>query len=133
MSVVSDTHKNEILDTILGDGALGSWVSVEYVALFVGEPGGGGVEIDRTTTSYERANFTNDDTNWGVASGGQKSNLNRITFPVLAEDWPVADHWALMSTTTGGSPVMYGLMYPVVLTTGETPFHEVGNVVVTVT
>lgn len=132
MSVVSDTHKNEILDLTFGDGAVGSWVSVEYVALFVGEPGSGGVELSRTTTSYERALFENNDTNWSAASAGTKSNLVRVIFPSLVEDWLVPDHWALMSTPTAGSPVMFGTMYPTPYAIGDTPFIEIGNLVVTV-
>ncbi len=60
---------------------------VKWFALFLGDPTEGGLEVDLIGTNYERVEIPNDGDMWDPASGGFKSNLLQITWPVASATW----------------------------------------------
>ena len=70
-----------------------------YIALFLGDPADGGVEI--TLTGYARVAFQN----WSTSSNPDESTRSpaaSIVFPTITQAG-TADHWAIFDAPAGGN------------------------------
>jgi hypothetical protein len=84
------------------NGWLDGFTSVTlYLALFVGDPAGAGVEI--SGANYARLPVVAGD--WSVASNGFKHNANAVTFPKATGIQSSDDitHWALFDALAAGN------------------------------
>lgn len=111
MAGKSDFLEDEILDHILGNAAYSPPATV-HIALFTAAPSdsGGGTEV--SGGAYARAAVTNNATNWPAASGGAKSNGTAITFPTPTANWGTIVAFAIMTASTGGNILYWGLITP---------------------
>ncbi len=132
MSVGSETYKNTILDMVLGATHDPAFDDVKWFALFLGDPTEGGLEVDLIGTNYERVEIPNDGDMWDPASGGFKSNLLQITWPVASATWNFVTHWGICDDETGGNVVLYGPLYEHEVSTGYAPYIAPGLIVVEV-
>lgn len=75
--------------------------STLYLALFVGDPANGGIEINGS--NYERKAVASSD--WGDASNGQVTNQNLLSFVKSADVWSVDNvtHFGLYDAAVGGN------------------------------
>lgn len=75
--------------------------STMYLALFVGDPEGAGVEI--SGGNYARKSVAT--TDWNAASSGSLTNSNDITFAQATDVWSASDitYWALFNAATDGN------------------------------
>lgn len=88
--------------TDVKNGWLDDFTSVTlYLALFVGDPAGAGVEI--SGANYARKAVVTGD--WSVASNGFKSNINPVTFPKATgiQSGDDVTHWALFDDLSAGN------------------------------
>jgi len=111
MAGKSDDLENKILDHVLGGGDYTRLATV-YIALFTAAPSdsGGGTEV--SGGSYARVPVTNNATNWPAASGGAKANGTDITFPAPTANWGTIVAFAIMSASSGGVILYWGLVTP---------------------
>ena len=104
MAAFSNASKQTMLDQLVTtDGPF-------YVALFVGDPAGAGVEENGPGvggTAYARKAIT-----FGAASGGNKANSAAVVFDNGgATDWDAGiTHWALYDALTLGNLVASGAL-----------------------
>jgi len=88
--------------TTVKNGWLDDVTSVTlYLALFVGDPAGAGVEI--SGGDYARKSVAAAD--WSVASSALVHNTNAITFPQATGVWSASNitHFALFDAATAGN------------------------------
>jgi hypothetical protein len=111
MAGKSDDLENKLLDHVLGGGDYTRLATV-YAALFTAAPSdsGGGTEV--SGGSYARVAITNNATNFPAASGGAKANGTEIIFPAPSANWGVVTSFALMSASSGGVILYWGLITP---------------------
>ena len=95
MAGKSDYLENKVLDHVLGGGDYTRPATV-YIGLYTATPSdsGGGTEV--AGNGYDRADVTNNATNFPASSGGAKSNGTAITFAAacgwqLGHDHPLRD------------------------------------------
>ena len=91
MGTITETFRNTALDAL---------PNIQYLALFVGDPEGAGLEC--TGTGYERISVT-----MGAASIGQRANTSGShVFTVGAGGWQAGvSHGALYTALIGGNRV----------------------------
>ena len=79
--------------------------TTQYLALFVGDPTGAGVEI--SGSNYARKEVA--PTDWNAAASGAKDNGNAITFPQATDVWSASNitHFGLFDASTGGNLKAY--------------------------
>lgn len=106
---------------------IGSGPTNLYLALFTENPTDAGIGLEVFGGSYARVNIACSPTNWAATDGpgttnvpstgvlGITSNNINIAFPAPTADWGTVTHFALMSASSGGTPLIYGS-----LTTGVT-------------
>lgn len=72
-----------------------------YLALFVGDPAGAGVEI--SGANYARKSVAT--TDWNAAAAGALINANAVTFPQATGVWSASNvtFWALYDAVSGGN------------------------------
>lgn len=90
-----------------------------WVALFVGDPEGAGVEVSTSGTGYSRFQIANGTGEWSAPSGTPTAidNTNAVTFGPALSLWGTVTHVALIDSDTGGSDNM---LYSGALTTPKT-------------
>ena len=67
------------------------------------EPSGG---------SYARVAFTNNKSNWGVASNGVLTNAVAVTFPESSASWGTITYVGIWDLATGGNIWWYDVLSP---------------------
>ena len=103
MVLGSVTAKNLDLAACYGDSHSSAWPVTVYLALFVGDPTSGGVELTVGTGGYDRLALDNDSFHFAAPSGGSQANAMDFTFPACTGPWSGdADHWGYMSLPTAG-------------------------------
>lgn len=86
------------------------------------EPSGG---------SYARVSFTNNKTNWGVASTGALTNSTAITFPESTASWGTITHVFLADASTAGNIWWFDALSPTrTVATATTVLFAIGAVTV---
>lgn len=69
----------------------------------------------------------------GTASNGKISNTGIIYLPEATADWGTVTYFALFSSATGGSPVLWGaLSDPVNIPSGYVPLFRVGKLSISI-
>ena len=126
MSSKTDYLENEILDHVLGVGALTSPTNV-YLALFSVAPSeaGGGTEL--TGNGYARQVIT-----FGTpASGGTISNTAAVTFTASGGAWSAVAGIAIMDALTVGNMLYYEAVSGPTLADGDSYEFAIGDIDVT--
>lgn len=128
MGSFSDYAANKILDHYTGKAA---WtMPTVYVALFVGDPEGAGVEV--SGNGYSRKQTAAAD--WNSASGGATSNANALTFPQATGSWGTVDYFALYDAATAGNRIGSGqLSQSKTIGAGDTASFAAGELDVSLT
>lgn len=78
-----------------------------YVALYTVTPGEGGGGTECTGGSYARVDSKG---KWATPASGSVSNNAAITFPQATADWGTVVAFALMTTLTVGTMLMFGAL-----------------------
>jgi hypothetical protein len=78
-----------------------------YIALFTVAPSDSSAGTEVTGGSYARVDSKG---KWAVPSAGSVSNNAVITFPTATADWSTVVAFAVMTTVTGGSQMMWGTL-----------------------
>jgi hypothetical protein len=123
----SDYLENEVLDHVFG-GADYSRPATVYVGLFTAAPtdAGGGTEC--TGGSYDRADVTNNATNWPAASGGAKSNGVAIAFATATASWGTVTHFGIFDANSAGNLLAWGALTAAkTIDSGDTPSFAIGE------
>ena len=94
--------RTKLIDHSLGTTTYTKPASV-WLAAYVGDPGGAGVEC--SGTSYARVQIEFDS-----ATQGATDNANDETFPVAGGSWGTITHMALYDAETVGNMLWYGPM-----------------------
>jgi len=104
-----DTLRNALLDHALGGSTYTQLTNV-YIALYTASPtsAGGGTEVSTSSTGYARQLVVNDNTNWGAAASGVKSNLTLIDFGTASGNWGTIVAGTIMSASSGGYILYFG-------------------------
>jgi hypothetical protein len=125
MGAFATSVKNGWLDDVTN--------STLYLALFVGDPSGAGVEI--SGGNYARKTVAT--TDWAAAASGSLSNSSAVTFDQATDIWSADDvtYWALYDASTGGNLVAYddvpaAQQQPIV--SGNTVEFSAGDIVLTI-
>lgn len=108
MGTLSAVYENKILDAFIGDGRAAGMPATVYVALFVGDPEAGGVEV--SGGAYVRQSKASTNANWPAAANSQKSNATTITFPEATASWGTPTHFALMDAVAAGNRMVSGAL-----------------------
>lgn len=98
---------NKVLDYLLGNVSFTPPATV-YAALFTAAPSDAGGGTECTGGSYARAAITNDDDNWGPASGGATSNILQIDFAPLSATIGTVTHIGVFDALTSGHLLLWG-------------------------
>jgi hypothetical protein len=109
MSDKSSFSRNAVVNALLRNTTL-TGIS-PFVALFIGDPYGAGVEVSTVGTNYSRQSVT-----FSAPSNGATSNSNSISFGVASASYGgTVSHFALMDNSTGGN-----ILYADALTVAQT-------------
>jgi hypothetical protein len=87
---------NKLLDHLLGSSTYAKPAS-KYLALFVGDPMGGGAEVSTSGTGYARQSSA-----FTVASN-VATNTASVEFPAATASWGTLTHAAIYDAATGGN------------------------------
>ena len=90
---MSELEAQEIFNTVRGTAKP---AYTPRMALFVGDPGAGGVEV--SGGSYVRQNIV-----YGAPAGRLMVNTNTITFPAPSGSWGLITHAVEMDAMSGGN------------------------------
>ena len=118
---------NQLINHVLGSGTYPKPSSL-YVALFVGDPAGGGTEVSTSGTAYSRqsAAFT-------VASNAA-SNTANLEWSAATSSWGTITHVAIYDASTSGNQlVTAALATSKTVNTGDIIRVNAGNLTVTLT
>jgi hypothetical protein len=86
----------------------------------------GGTEL--SGGSYSRVGLTNNTTNFPTVSTNIITNAVVITFPTASADWSTADEVAVYAASSGGSPLLVGVLdSPVTVRSGQTRQFAAGD------
>lgn len=125
MGAFTEVIKNGWLDDVTN--------TTLYLALFVGDPSGAGIEI--SGSNYARKSIAT--TDWGAAASSTLSNVNAVTFEQAADVWSASDitYWALYDAASGGNLIAYddlpvAQQQPIVA--GNTVEFAIGGITLTV-
>lgn len=121
MAGFSDFLEDELLDHVFGNAAYSAPATL-YLALFTAAPtdAGGGTEC--SGGGYDRADVTNNATNFPAASGGAKANGQPLAFATASGSWGLVTHWALFDANSGGNMLVWGsLTASKTIDSGDTP------------
>lgn len=127
----SNYLEDELLDHVLGNAAYSAPETV-YVALYTAAPtdAGGGTEC--TGGDYDRADVTNNATQWPAASSGSKSNGEDITFAQATASWGTVVAFGLFDANSGGNLLYWGdLTASKVIDNGDTAKFAAGDITIT--
>lgn len=116
MSDKSTFARNAVVDALLRGTTL-TGIS-PFVALYIGNPYGAGVEVSTVGTNYSRQSVT-----FSAPSNGATSNSNNITFGIASASYGgTVSHFALCDQVTGGN-ILYAdaLTVPQTVNTGSEP------------
>lgn len=109
MSDKSTFSRNAVVNALLRNTTL-TGIS-PFVALFIGDPYGAGVEVSTSGTGYSRQSAT-----FSSPSNGATSNSNNISFGIATSSYGgTVSHFALMDNSTGGN-----ILYADALTVSQT-------------
>lgn len=103
----------------------------KYVALWIGDPGEGGISGSEVTgTGYERVNAFGP--TWSMSSSGIVTNLLPVTFPEAIGDWGDLTHFAIWDDSLGGNMILYGplAISPTTIVAGSIPRFAAGTLVI---
>jgi hypothetical protein len=106
MPLGSATAKNAAVNAMFGDAKAAGMPATLYVALYIGDPGSGGLEV--VGNNYARVAVVNTNAVWGAATAGVKSSLIEVPFPVATANWGTVTHVALFDAVTVGNMWDYG-------------------------
>jgi hypothetical protein len=87
---------NKLIDHLLGSGTYTKPASL-YVALYVGDPAGGGTEISTSGTAYARQSGS------FSVSGGTATNSASIEYSAATSAWGTINYVAIFDASTGGN------------------------------
>lgn len=99
---LSNYAENELLDHILGTGALAMPAQV-YAALYTSDPTDADSGAEVAGGSYGRQAVDFD-----AAAGGATQNAAEVVFPVATADWGTITHIGLRDALAGGNLLWYG-------------------------
>ena len=110
MATTGTLARGQALKARFGSGKTSLALTTLYIALFIGDPLGTGVEA--TGGGYGRAAVDNVDALWGTIALDAVSitNISSINFPVSTGSYaPIGpyDMWAIMSTPGPGGGVVW--------------------------
>jgi hypothetical protein len=131
MAGFADYLEDELLDHVFGAAAYSAPATL-YVALFTAAPNdaGGGTEV--TGGSYDRADVTNNATNFPAASGGAKANGTAIAFPTATAAWGTVTHFGIFDANTSGNLLAWGpLSASKTIDDGDTAQFAIGDLDIT--
>jgi hypothetical protein len=104
MPIGSTQGKNDVLDADYGASRSTAFPATVYLGLFNGDPSVSGSELDTSTGGYARLAIPNDSSNWGVASGGVKTNLLTLYMSASTGAFNVpADYFGFFDASVGGN------------------------------
>lgn len=130
MAGFSDYLELELLDHVFGGGDYARPGTL-YMALFTAAPSDSGGGTECTGGSYDRADITNNATNFPAASGtnpARKSNGTAITFVQASAGWGVVTHWGIFDANTTGNLLVWGaLTASKTIDAGDTPSFAIGD------
>jgi len=106
----------------------GTW----YVALSTADPGYAGTITEAAYTSYARAAFANNKTNWSAyANSGASGTVNNavaISFPQCTGSDATCTHAAIMDDPSTGTCWAWGSLTPhKIISSGDTPQFAIGE------
>jgi hypothetical protein len=136
MAGFSDFLEKELLDHVFGNAAYTAPATL-YMALFTATPSdsGGGTEVSTAGTAYDRADITNNATNFPAASGTNptlKSNGTVISFAQATASWGTVSHWGIFDANTAGNLLVWGaITTPKLIDTGDTASFAIGDLDIT--
>ena len=131
MAGFSDFLENEILDHVFGASAYSAPATL-YMALFTATPSDSGGGTECTGGSYDRADITNNLTNFPAASGGAKSNGTAISFAQASASWGLVTSWGIFDANSGGNLLIWGpLTANKTIDAGDTPSFGIGDLDIT--
>lgn len=100
MSIRDTAAQNTALDALLGASKAAGVPATFDLALFDGDPGDGGTELDGTG-GYARVAVANDGATWPAAANGIKTTASPVTLAGTDTYETAATHWLLLSGSTG--------------------------------
>lgn len=112
---------NKLIDHLLGSGTYTKPSSLE-LALYIGDPAQGGVEVDGTDYARQTITFTID--------GGTAENNTSIEFPQATEEWGVVTHIVVFDES-GNNLVSAELTDSLDIGVGDIPRFASGGISVT--
>lgn len=131
MAGFSDFLENELLDHVFGNAAYSAPATL-YMALFTAAPTDAGGGTEASGGGYDRADVTNNATNFPAATGGLKENGASISFATASGSWGTVTHWALFDANSGGNMLVWGaLSASKTIDSGDTPSFAVGDLDIT--
>ncbi len=112
---------NEMLDHVLKVGSFTQPTNL-YVALFDGDPTGGGVECSGTEYARQLVN------NWDTATGRAITNTDKIEFPEIeTNDWGDIDYIAIYDALSGGNLIAYDDVVSYTTQLGDNLYIDIGD------
>lgn len=131
MAGKSDYLENKILDHVFGATAYTAPGTL-YFALFTTAPteaGTGGVEV--SGSGYTRRAVTNNTTNFGSATSGQKTNATAIDWAAAGASWGTIVAFGIYDAASAGNLLYFGnLTTSRLISTGDIPRFAAGAFVV---
>jgi len=136
MAGFSDFLEKELLDHVFGNQAYSAPATL-YLGLYTATPSdsGGGTEVSTSGTAYDRADITNNVTNFPVASGTNptlKSNGTVISFVQATASWGTVGWWGIFDANAAGNLLVWGpITTPKAIDTGDTASFAIGDLDIT--
>lgn len=104
MAGISAYLANKLFDHVLR-GVTYTPPTAIYMALYNGNPTGGGTEISGGGYARQAVTFE-------AASNAKTRNANDVEFPEATADWGLVTHFGLCDSSTGGNLLYYGTVTP---------------------
>jgi hypothetical protein len=136
MAGFSDYLEKKVLDLIFSNTAY-TIPTTLYLGLFTATPSdaGGGTEVSTSGTAYDRADITNNSTNFPAASGTNptlKSNGTSIPFVQATAAWGTVGWWGIFDANTAGNLLIWGpITTPKAIDIGDTASFAIGDLDIT--
>lgn len=132
MALGSATTKGKSLDNDYGAGAGSAAPATHQVAIYDGDPTGGGTELTGTA-GVTRVSVTNDSTNWPDSTGGVKANGVAFSHPASTAAWTSAGTYVALVDSVSGDIWDYKILpSPINVTdAGQVVLWDVGQIQIT--
>lgn len=110
---LTESTIDRVLDSVFGGLAMEPPPTL-YLGLSLSPANRSGLVVEPSAASYRRMPIGNNLHNFTTASGGRKTNLTEIVFPVALEEWGFVVSLFLADSATGGN----------VIAIADTPSHR---------